>query len=339
MIPTLKANAYGLGTGEVASLLHERLNVTLFAVSRLEEAEDMPKADGVRTLVLSAYHDDASVQRMVENGLIIAVDSVCQAKKIAEYAKSTEKTASVHIKIDTGFGRFGFKDTQIDDIASVCAIDGLDVCGIFSHFSCSFAKDTKITDLQFERFLAVCDALNKRGIDVGLRHIANSSASLREKKYCLDAVRIGSALTGRLPLKTDIKLKRVGHFYSDISDIRELKKGDNIGYGNIFKLKKDSRVAVVCCGSADGVLIKKDYDTFRLLDIMRYGYHILKMLTRDNRLCVKVNGKTARALSRPALTHTFIDVTHIDCDAGDKVEFDISPLYVADKVKREYIDV
>lgn len=339
VIPTLKANAYGLGASEVAKLLCAELGVSLFAVSRLEEAADMPTKEGVRTLVLSAYHDEKSITNMVDADLIQAVDSVTQAQKIAEYAKSKQKIASVHIKVDSGFGRFGFKYTQLNDIAQVYAIDGLDVCGIFSHFSSAFANDSAVTDVQLERFLNVCDALKARGINVGTRHIANSSAALRDKKYCLDAVRIGSALTGRVPLKTNVGLKRVGHFYSEIADIRALKKGDNIGYGNIFKLKKDSKVAIVCCGSADGVLIKKDYDTFRFLDIMRYGYHILKMLTRDNRLCVKINQKTARVVSRPALTHTFIDVSDIDCKAGDKVEFDISPLYVADKVKREYIDV
>ena len=339
VIPTLKANAYGMGAKEVACLLRDHCGVNLFAVSRLEEAQDMPCGGGVRTLVLSAYHDDESIRKLVDSDLIMAVDSISQARRIAEYAKSTGKYARVHIKVDTGFGRFGFSPENIGDISAVYSVEGLSVRGIFSHFSSAFANDLAQTDKQFDTFATLCDELSRQGFDIGVRHIANSSAALRGAKYCLDAVRIGSALTGRVPFKTTADLKRVGHFYSEIADIRTLKKGSNVGYGNIYKLKKDTRVAVVCCGSADGVLIKKDYDTFRFIDIMRYGLHVFKMLFKDNRLAVKIGGKTVRAVGRPALTHTFLDVTDISCRAGDRVEFDISPLYVSDKVKREYIDV
>ena len=95
---------------------------------------------------------------------------------------------------------------------------------------------------------------------------------------------------------------------------------------------------MLCCGSADGVLVKKDYDTFRFIDILRYGFHVFKMLFGNNYPFAKVNGQNARFVGRGALTHTFIDVTDIDCKCGDRVEINISPLYVADKVKREYID-
>ncbi len=336
IIPTLKANAYGLGANEVSRLLRDTCGVTLFAVSRLEEAKEI--CDGAKILLLSCYHDMPSIKEIVDGNIICAVDSIGQAKRIGQYARECDKIARIHIKIDTGFGRFGFKYNDISQIKSVFEVENVQVTGIFSHFSSAFADNMKNTDLQLERFLSVCDTLTSAGLDIGIRHIANSSAALKDRKYCLDAVRIGSALTGRVPFKTDIPLKRVGHFYSEIADIRTLKRGQNLGYGNIIKLKRNTRVAVLCCGSADGVLIKKDYDTFRFIDIMRYGYHIFKMLLANNYPTGKVNGQSARFVGRGALTHTFIDVTDIDCKCGDRVELNISPLYVADKVKREYID-
>lgn len=336
VIPTLKADCYGLGAKRVFELLHDECGVSLFAVSRLEEALPLSQK-GAEILLLSCYHDMPSIKAAVDAGVTLAVDSYTQCERIAKYALEAGKVAKVQVKIDTGFGRFGFMPTAISDIEKVYNTDGINVTGIFSHFSNAFNEKADTTDRQAEIFSGVITALTERGIKVGLRHIANSCGAVRGPKYRFDAVRIGSALCGRLPMKTNLELKRVGRFETEIIDIRRLKKGTNIGYGNVYRLKRDTRVAVICAGTADGVLIKKDYDTFRVLDILRYGFNIFKMLFRDNRLTVTVNGKTVRTVGRVALTHTMIDVTDIDCKSGDKAVINISPLYVPSNVEREYI--
>ena len=336
VIPTLKADCYGLGAEVVFKLLRDECGILLFAVSRLSEALPIGKR-GADILLLSCYHDDVSIKTALENNLILSVDSLSLAKRVAAFAAELGVPARVHVKIDTGFGRFGFMPEKLPDIAAVYGVEGLEVKGIFSHFSNAFCKNPDVTDKQFEIFEDVCDALYEKGIDVGIRHIANSSAALRDKKYALDAVRIGSALTGRLPMRTDADLVRIGRFETEVSDIRNLKKGANIGYGNVFKLKKDTRVAVLCVGSADGVLIKKDYDTYRLFDILRYGFGVFKMLFRDNRLYVKVNGRRVPTVGRVALTHKMVDVSGIECKCGDKAVIDISPLYISPNVEREYV--
>lgn len=336
IIPTLKANAYGLGAREVASILRENFGVPTFAISTIDEYEAICDC-GARVLLLSCYHDEHTIKYIVDNNIIAAVDTIGQARRIGNYAAECGKTASVHIKIDTGFGRYGFLPQNLDAIKTIFAVEGIKVTGIFSHFASAFAKSQKQTEQQFEQFVSVCDALTKDGYNVGIRHIANSSAFFKDEKYHLDAVRIGSALTGRLPFTHKTGLKRVGKFTSTITEIRTLKKGKNIGYGNIAHIKKDTRVAVIATGAADGVLIKKDYDTFRVIDILRYGYNVFKLLFK-NGLTVTVNGKQAKTVGRGALTHTFVDVTNIDCCCGDTVEFNISPLYVGANVKREYID-
>lgn len=335
VIPTLKADCYGLGALEVMKLLHAECGVNTVAVSRLEEALELC-SQGCDILLLSCYHDSAVLSTLIEKDIIFAVDSIGQARRASALALEKNKVARVHIKIDTGFGRFGFMPGNLPEIKEVYRLEGLRVCGIFSHFSSAFASES-VTDKQFDTFMGVLEKLKESGIEVGLRHIANSSATFRSDKYHLDAVRIGSALLGRLPMRADAPLKRVGRFEAEIADIRTLKKGSNIGYGNVFALKQDTRVAVLCTGSADGVLIKKDYDTFRVMDILRYGFGVFKMLFSDNRLKVTVNGKPTRTVGRVALTHTMVDVTGIDCACGDKAVIDISPLYVSSKVEREYI--
>ena len=335
VIPTLKADCYGLGAKKVLEILRDECAVSLFAVSRLEEALELV-GSSCDILLLSCYHSLEDIKQIVFNDIICAVDSLGQAKRIGEYAKSIGKTARVHIKIDTGFGRFGFKVGNLAEIKEVYKTEGIKAEGIFSHFSSVFC-DSKETDRQYESFISVISHLREKGIDVGLRHIANSSATVRSEKYHLDAVRIGSLLLGRLPMPHHLNLLKVGSFETKIVDIRKLKKGTNIGYGKVYELKKDTKVAVLCTGSADGVLIKKDYDTFRITDILRYGFGVFKMLLKDNSLKIKINGKVAKSVGRVALTHTFADVTDIDCHCGDMAVIDISPLYVADKVEREYI--
>ena len=204
IIPTLKANAYGMGAKEVSKLLRDTCGVTLFAVSRLEETKDI--CDGAKVLLLSCYHDMESIKEIVDSDIICAVDSIGQAKRIAQYAAQFDKVARIHIKIDTGFGRFGFKYNDISQIKSVFEVENIKVTGIFSHFSSAFSDNMQNTDLQLERFLSLCDTLTSSGLDIGIRHIANSSAALKNRKYCLDAIRIGSALTGRVPFKTNVPL-------------------------------------------------------------------------------------------------------------------------------------
>ena len=335
VIPMLKADCYGLGAKKVLEILKAECGVTLAAVSRLEEAFELC-SDDCEILITSCLNDAESIKAVIDNGITCAVDSPMQAKAMSEYAKSVGKVARVHVKIDTGFGRFGFMPCDTDKIKEVFSLDGIKVCGIFSHFSSAFASESE-TGRQFELFMKVVDTLTQSGLDVGIRHIANSSGFVANKKYHLDAVRVGSLILGRLPMSHSLDVKRVGRFETDISDIRELKAGANIGYGGVFKLKKDCRVAVLCTGSADGVLIGKGYDTYRVFDIFRYGFSVFKMLFRDNRLSVTVNGKRTRAVGRVALTHTMVDVTGIDCKCGDKAVIDISPLYISSKVEREYI--
>lgn len=338
VIPTLKADCYGLGAAKVLEVLHDQCGVSLIAVSRPEEALAL-SGKGPSILLLSCCHDLPSIHAAVDADVILAVDSLTQAKRIGEYAASVGKTARVHTKIDTGMGRFGFLPEQLSDIMALYTVEGIHVQGIFSHFYESFSVNPKKTDKQLEQFSAVVNRLRDSGIEVGLRHIANSCATLRDSKYHLDAVRIGSALLGRLSMQTDMSLTRVGRFETQIIDIRNLKKGANIGYGGVYRLRRDTRVAVLPVGTADGVLMGKTYDAYRVRDILRYGYHVFQMLFKDNRLIVSVNGKRTRAVGRVALTHTMVDVTGLDCKCGDVAVIDVSPLCISPNVQRVYENV
>ncbi len=334
IIPMLKADGYGLGAQKIKDILFEQ-GARLFAVSRLEEAMALDGEGEI--LVLSCYHAQEDIEMITERGFTAAVDSVEQAEALARCAQKLGKKAAVHIAVDTGFGRFGFTSEDFAQIARIYQNEWLEVRGIFSHLGAAFFYKEPSADKQLCRFEQLVFKLKEEGIAVGLCHIANSSALLRDQKFHLDAVRVGSALCGRLPVPFDLPLRRVGELRSDVIDIRRLPKGHNVGYGLVYSLKRDSRVAVIAVGTTDGVQLAKDYDTFRFRDFCRYGLRLLKMmLRRDNRMRVTINGKSVPVLGRVALTHMMVDVTDIDCSVGDEAIIPISPLYVSSRVARRY---
>lgn len=334
VVPMLKADGYGLGAQGMVDIL-SACGAERFAFSRLEEA--LAVSTDKELWVLSCYHTRAELQEMIGREMVMAVDSVEQCRLIAELAEQAGKRARVHLAVDTGFGRFGFAAQQVEEMAAVCAMEQLSVEGIFSHLGAAFFYKDSFADQQLEQFVQVINTLQERGITFTWRHIANSSALLRDKKFHLNAVRVGSALLGRLPVAFDLPLRRVGRLESEIIDIRSLPKGHNIGYGKVYRLRRDSRVAIVAAGSADGLQLTKDYDTFRFRDFCRYGLAIVKMmLKKDNRMRVSIGGKRVPVLGRVALTHTFVDVTDLECAVGDKVELPVSPLYVSGQIPRIY---
>ncbi len=329
VIPVLKANGYGLGADGMFEILKEE-GVSLVAVSRLAEA--LPLCGrGMEILVLSCYGSEEFARVALEKELTVAVGSLEFAKMLSAMA---EKPVRVHLKIDTGMGRFGFLPHEIEEIAEVFALPNIQVSGIFSHCAAAFLRDGS-AEVQLERFNTVIDALKGRGIEIPMRHMANSSAAFKEG-FALDAVRIGSALTGRLPVKNDLPLKRAGQVEAEILAVRTLPKGSNIGYGNVCRLKKETTVAVVAAGTADGFSPGEKHDLYRFADICRYLYHDFKLLLKKPAVYGRVGEQRAVMLGRPATTHSFFDVTGMDCKPGDKIILEVAPLKVDAAVERIY---
>lgn len=332
VIPVLKANGYGLGAEGLFEILKDQ-GVSLMAVSRLEEA--LPLCGrGVEILVLSCGRGEAYAKALLEAGVTAALDDLSFAKTLSALAEEAGKTMRVHLKIDTGMGRFGFQPWEIKEMAEIFSLPALEVCGIFTHCHSAFLENGSAEE-QRQLFEEALSALEAKGISLPLCHMANSSAAL--KGICLyDGVRIGSALTGRVPFATDLPLKKVGRFEAEILSIRTLPAGSNLGYGSVYKLKKDTKVAVVAAGAQDGLLRSKEPDLFRFLDCCRYLYHDLLLFFKKPRRGGRVGGKFAPMLGRPATGHSFYDVTNIPCQEGDYMVLDVAPLRVDATVERIY---
>ncbi len=335
IIAVLKGNGYGLGIIPFARLLSSS-GIDFFAVSEIQEALILRKS-GIegRILLLTPTSMPDEVELILTHDIIPTVGSVNSAVAINEAAKKLETVADVHLKIDTGFGRFGFLPEQLDTLYSLLkSLDCLKVTGTYSHFSFSFAKKSRAVFMQFERFMKCVERLKGYDIEPGMLHIANSCAFLQYENLHLDAARIGSGFLGRVPIENKYGLQKIGFLESRIIELKDLPANCHIGYANTYKTKKPVRIGVVPVGYKDGFGIEKSRDTFRLRDILRYIYNDLKLFRKH--LYVRVNGRKARILGRVSMYNIIVDLTGSDAKIGDDVFLDINPVLIEGSITREY---
>jgi alanine racemase len=338
IIAVLKGNGYGIGDTQFAKILLEN-GIKTLAVSRIEEAEvlvaNFPRAD---ILLMTPYSTENEVERIVDAGFIATVGSFESAVLLNGIAEARGVTVRVHIKIDTGMGRFGFLPEETNKVIEIKKfMTNLDIVGIFTHLSNCFDKGERSVREQYSRFTKFIEVLERAGVPHSIAHIANSSGALLYPWLRLDAVRIGSALLGRLSIRDKWGLKKVGKVECIVSDIRWLPKGHNIGYADTFKTKKATRIAVIPAGYSDGLFMQRVPDTFRLRDILRYSLQNAVRLFKDNKLYCHIDGKRARVLGRIGLASIVVDITDIDCVIGQSVFFDVNLLFVDSRIERAYV--
>lgn len=336
IIAMLKGNGYGLGLCAFAQLLVEN-GIDTISVCLLEEARTL-RAGGIQTeiLLLSPTCNLEEATEAISLGVTCAVGSAESCAILDIAAEQAGVRAKAHLAIDTGFGRFGFLYNEMQATAKLLnEAENIEITGTFSHLSDAFGK-AENSELQFTRFTAALEELAALGITPGMRHLCNSCGFLRYKVMRLDAVRIGSAFLGRLPIQSPVALERIAYLESCICETKQLPTGFNIGYANTFKTKRATRIGVVPVGYMDGFGVSKINDTFRFSDIVRYTLSSIKSLFRDNSVYVRVGGKRCRILGRISMFNIIVDLTDTDAQAGTEVILDCNPILIDASVVREY---
>jgi len=303
IIAVVKADAYGHGTLETVETLLEN-GVTRLAVSMLDEAIQLRKISiDVPILVLN-HTDFRRLNEVLEYNITQTVYSHEMAKALSEEALRHGTKARVHIKIDTGMTRVGFKPgySAVKDVVAIMKLDGIIIEGIFTHFAVADTKDRAYTLRQFELFESIIEELNRIGVLIPIRHVSNSGAIIQYPEMILEAVRPGIILYGIYPSdevdRSVIDLKPVMSLKANVIHVKDVETGVSISYGRTFTTRRSSRIATVPIGYADGYS--------RLL---------------SNKSRVLINGQYAPVVGNICMDQMMVDITDIsgEVKAGDEV--------------------
>lgn len=243
IIGVVKANGIGLGLIEYANFLVEN-GIECIAVANVEEAINL-RNSGIETeiLMLTPICLKKELQLLIENDITITIGNIEELEMAESICAENEKRVKAHIKIDTGFGRYGFLYTEKEKILEAFKkSENIKIEGMFTHFSNPI--DEKYTENQFERFNECTSFIRENGFEIDILHACATTATMKYPHMHLDAVRIGSAIQGRVLINKD-KFKKVGIFKTNIAEIKEVPKGYNISYNNIYKTKKKTRIATI----------------------------------------------------------------------------------------------
>jgi alanine racemase len=289
LMAVVKANAYGHGAFEVArtALAH---GADWLAVARLDEGIALREAGIAAPILVMNYTPPDAVPAGLDHTLTLTITEAHAADRASSYAQQRGITARVHIKVDTGMGRYGLLPDEVTPFFDrVAALPGLNIAGVYSHFSVADVADKTYTQQQFDTFQRVLDDLSAAGHRPALRHIANSAATLDLPETQLDAVRVGIALYGLHPsdeIEPTVPLKPALAFKSHVARVRTLPAGASISYGRTFITPRAMPVALVPVGYGD-------------------GYH----RALSNRGAVLINGHRAPIVGRVCMDQFVVDIS------------------------------
>ena len=300
ILSMVKANAYGHGAPAVAKALADEGGYA-FGVATLEEAVELRQA-GIRQpiLVVTGVYPE-QLEWFVENRLTPVAHDLEALQRLEQAAQQRGAALNVHVKIDTGMGRLGFLPAEIDSwLPSLRNLKALKIEGVFSHFSHAESVQGDYTQKQLRSFQDVVARLRSEGIAPPLAHLANSAATITLPEAYFDMVRPGIMLYGAYPspaMMSRIELKPVLTWTTRIMQLKKLPSGTSISYGQTFITRRESFIATLPVGYADGYQ--------RLL---------------SNRAHVLVKGQRAPVAGRVCMDLTMIDVTDIaNVQPGDEV--------------------
>ncbi len=306
IMAVVKANAYGVGAIKASEIfLQEGANY--LGVATLDEALELRSHFPKTPILILGYSPNSNASMLIDNDLSAMVFSLEQAEVFSQMALKSQKRLKVHLKIDTGMHRLGLEPNfkSIETIKKIRALKGLEIEGIFTHLSNADAKIKTHAKNQMKAFNAFLDQLLEQKIEFQYRHAYNSAGILSlcngNENRLLNLYRPGIMLYGFYPsngMKESCPtiLKNVISLKARIVQIRSVKKGEFIGYGEHFYTNEETLVGVLALGYADGL-----------------------MRALGNRIQVAINNQLAPLIGKVCMDQCFIKLNNIQAKEGDEV--------------------
>lgn len=302
VMAVIKADAYGHGAVEIAEVLLEN-GASRFAVAIITEAIEL-RESGIKAPIMTlGYTPIEFGEDLIKYDIEQTVYDLEYARQLSEIALKMGKKAKIHIALDTGMGRIGFMpdDNSLNEVLEIASLYGIEIVGIFTHFSTADEEDKEYTNYQFSKIQNFIKMLSNNGVNIPIKHVSNSGAIIDSPETYLDAVRAGIILYGYYPSdevnKERLSIKPALTLKAKIGHVKKLEKDMYISYGRTFKTERDSIIATLPIGYADGYS--------RLL---------------SGKAKVIVNGKVANVVGRICMDQCMIDVTDVgEVKVGDEV--------------------
>lgn len=304
ILAVVKADAYGHGALEIARTLIDS-GASGLCLATIDEAVELRKHGIEVPMMTLGYTDPSRFEDAVRYDVEQSVYSYGIAKALSDEAVKQGKKCRIHIKLDTGMGRIGFKTdgSETDDIVRSCLLPGIEPYGIFSHFAVADTPDDEYTRMQFDLFMRQTEILGQKGIHFAKRHICNSAGILRFPEMHLDLVRAGIILYGLLPPGcpepvVSIDLKPVMNWYAKVIHVKTVPAGTTVSYGRHFKAERTTEVTTVGIGYADGLSRR-----------LSNGFELI------------VGGKRCPIIGNICMDMCMVDTTDLDVrpEVGDRV--------------------
>ncbi len=291
LMAVVKGNAYGHGAVPIAQRAVAE-GVTMLGVATVKEAVELREAGIDAPILVLVQPTEDVLQAAVEYDLRLSISDVAIAERVGELARRANRIVPIHCKIDTGMGRQGFPvDIAVAEMLRLTRISHIDIEGVSTHFPIADNARDAYTANQVRQFRHVLRQLEKEGIPYEMAHAANSAAVVNHSSAVFDIARPGLMTYGVWPTDSppaESPLTPVLRWETQVVLVKDIAKGETIGYGRTFTAGDTIRVALLPIGYADG-----------------YKHSL------SNRASVLIRGKRCAVRGRISMDQCVVEVTYV----------------------------
>ena len=329
IIAVVKEDGYGLGLGNARAACLP-CGVDFFAVGTAQEALRLKEMGGEEVLLLTPELCPEALEVLIRRGVLFMVGSARQAEALRCAGGRAGMAPRVHLKVDTGLGRYGYRWDALADVPRDLA--GLRLEGTYTHFATQTRDYVRVCRRQAARFARALDELRGMGIDPGLTHACASRAFCALGDLGHGAVRLGSALLGRCTGPLRAAFQNAAYLEAPVYQVRLHRRGDVVGYDARCRLARDTLVGLVRVGHADGAFLSGAAEPQGVA-------HALARCARralfPAQSPVSAGGRPVPLLGSVGMNHLLVDLT--DAPEREAVRIDVSPLLVRREIPRRLI--